>query len=177
MHAHEVKKNAIALANKLTFMGYTIATGATGNHLVLWDLKPEGLTGSKYEKLCDAVSITLNKNCVPGDRSAIAPGGVRIGTPALTTRCMVESDFEQVAQFLHEALQIAFKMQEQSGPKLKEFSALLENNAEIEDLRKRVHEFATQFPMPGFDTQTCSLRIKCSNMLSRSSFSWRMLPT
>merc|ERR1712157_554024 len=92
-----------------------------GNHLVLWDLKPQGITGSKFEKICDKVSITLNKNCVPGDRSAVTPGGVRIGTPALTTRMMGEEDFQQIAVFF------------------------------IEALKKKVHQFATGFPMPGFD--------------------------
>ena len=154
VYAQQVKKNAKALADKLSSMGYKIASGGTENHLVLWDLKPQGLTGSKYEKVCDAVSITLNKNCVPGDRSAISPGGVRIGTPALTTRTMVESDFEQIAVFLHEALEIAVKLQDKSGPKLKDFLPLLENNSEIEDLKKRVHEFASKFPMPGFDPKS-----------------------
>lgn len=151
IYAQQVKKNAAALANKLTSMGYTMATGGTENHLVLWDLKPQGLTGSKFEKICDAVCITLNKNCVPGDRSAVTPGGVRIGAPALTTRKMVESDFEQIALFLDEALKIACKIQQESGPKLKDFVAKLEKNAEIDALKKKVNEFVTKFPMPGFD--------------------------
>eukprot|EP00565_Helicotheca_tamesis_P007600 CAMPEP_0185731896 /NCGR_PEP_ID=MMETSP1171-20130828/14234_1 /TAXON_ID=374046 /ORGANISM="Helicotheca tamensis, Strain CCMP826" /LENGTH=468 /DNA_ID=CAMNT_0028401255 /DNA_START=8 /DNA_END=1414 /DNA_ORIENTATION=+ len=150
-YSDQVCKNAAALADKLTSMGYTMATGGTVNHLVLWDLKPQKITGSKFEKTCDAVSITLNKNCVPGDRSAITPGGVRIGAPALTTRKMVEADFEQIAMFLHEALQIALKIQEQSGPKLKDFVALLEKNEEIVALRGKVNQFASSFPMPGFD--------------------------
>lgn len=151
IYCQQVKKNAKALADKLTSYGYVMATGGTENHLVLWDLKPQGLTGSKFEKVCDAVSITLNKNCVPGDKSAVTPGGVRIGTPALTTRTFVESDFEQVATFLHEAIQITLKLQEKSGPKLKDFLPLLENNDEIKDLANRVHAFASKFPMPGFD--------------------------
>ena len=151
VYAQQVKKNASALADKLTSMGYKIASGGTDNHLVLWDLKPQGLTGSKFEKTCDAACITLNKNCVPGDRSAVTPGGVRIGAPALTTRMMVESDFEQIAQFLHEALQISLKIQEQSGPKLKDYIALLDDNEEVKSLRQRVNAFATTFPMPGFD--------------------------
>jgi len=154
IYAQQVRANAKALADKLTSFGYKMASGGTENHLVLWDLKPQGLTGSKFEKVCDAASITLNKNCVPGDVSAITPGGVRIGTPALTTRKMVESDFEQVAQFLHEALQIAVKLQEKSGPKLKDFMPLLDKNDEIDALRKKVHEFACKFPMPGFDPKT-----------------------
>jgi glycine hydroxymethyltransferase len=151
VYSQQVKKNASALAEKLSSMGYTIASGGTENHLVLWDLKPKGVTGSKYEKVCDAVNITLNKNCVPGDRSAITPGGVRIGAPALTTRMMVESDFEQIALFLHEALEICLVIQAATGPKLKDFIPALENNADLDALRARVNNFATTFPMPGFD--------------------------
>lgn len=154
LYAQQVKKNAKALADKLTSLGYSIASGGTENHLVLWDLKPQGLTGNKYEKVCDAASITLNKNCVPGDVSAITPGGVRIGAPALTTRKMVESDFEQIALFLHEALEIAVKLQEQSGPKLKDFVAALQTNEQVVALQKKVHQFACQFPMPGFDPKS-----------------------
>ena len=154
IYAQQVKKNAAALGAKLTSLGYSIATGGTENHLILWDLKPQGMTGSKFEKVCDKVSITLNKNCVPGDTSAITPGGVRIGTPALTTRTMVESDFEQIGEFLHEALQIALKLQDTSGAKMKDFLPLLENNAELQALSDKVHAFATKFPMPGFDPET-----------------------
>jgi glycine hydroxymethyltransferase len=154
LYAQQVKKNAKALSDKLTSLGYTIASGGTENHLVLWDLKPQGLTGSKFEKVCDKVSITLNKNCVPGDVSAITPGGVRIGAPALTTRRMMEADFEQIAMFLHEAMEISIKLQEQSGPKLKDFLPLLDSSDEIKALQKKVHAFASQFPMPGFDPKT-----------------------
>ena len=128
-----------------------MATGGTENHLVLWDLKPQGITGSKFEKACDAVCITLNKNCVPGDRSAVTPGGVRIGAPALTTRKMVEEDFEQIAQFLHEVLEVSLKIQETSGKKLKDFVVALEGNEELKAIREKVNKFATGFPMPGFD--------------------------
>merc|ERR1712176_148211 len=150
-YSKQVKKNAAALAARLASKGYTIASGGTENHLVLWDLKPQGITGSKYEKACDAVCITLNKNCVPGDRSAVSPGGVRIGAPALTTRKMCESDFEQIAEFLHEVLEASLKIQEKSGPKLKDFVALLDDDESIKSIRERVNKFATSFPMPGFD--------------------------
>ena len=93
----------------------------------------------------------MNKNCVSGDRSAVTPGGVRIGAPALTTRKFVEEDFEQIAVFLDAALKIALKIQEQSGPKLKDFVALLDGNDEIAALKAEVNKFATTFPMPGFD--------------------------
>jgi len=154
VYIQQVKKNAAALADKLTSLGYTIASGGTENHLVLWDLKPQKITGSKFEKTCDAVNITLNKNCVPGDRSAVTPGGVRMGAPALTTRKMTEEDFAQIAVFLHEALQISLKIQEESGPKLKDFVKLLEGNEAVKELRGRINKFATTFPMPGFDPTT-----------------------
>lgn len=151
LYAKQVKKNAMALAKKLTSMGYCIATGGTDNHLILWDLKPQNITGSKYEKVCDAVCITLNKNCVPGDKSAVTPGGVRIGTPALTTRKMMEKDFEQIALFLHNALTVALDIQKQSGPKLKDFVKCMIGNEQIKLLRQSVNTFVTQFPMPGFN--------------------------
>jgi len=151
VYSQQVKANANALAEKLQSKGYKMATGGTENHLVLWDLKPQGITGSKYEKACDAVCITLNKNCVPGDRSAVSPGGVRIGAPALTTRKMCEPDFEQIAEFLHEVLEASLKIQEKSGPKLKDFAALLDDDETIKSIRERVNKFATGFPMPGFD--------------------------
>jgi len=150
-YAKQVRKNASALAAKLISMGYCISTGGTDNHLVLWDLKPQNITGSKFEKVCDAVCITLNKNCVPGDKSAITPGGVRIGTPALTSRNMVEKDFEQISVFLHDALTIALDIQEQSGPKLKYFVKSMNGNEQINKLKRRVNEFTIQFPMPGFN--------------------------
>jgi len=154
VYTQQVKLNAAALGAKLVSMGYSLATGGTDNHLVLWDLKPQKITGSKFEKVCDAVCITLNKNCVPGDRSAMTPGGVRIGAPALTTRKMVETDFEQIAVFLDQGLKVALKIQEKSGPKLKDFVALLDENEELIALKAEVNKFATSFPMPGFDPTT-----------------------
>merc|ERR1712157_516736 len=151
LYSHQVKMGAQACANKLISLGYSMATGGTDNHLVLWDLKPQKITGSKFEKVCDAANITLNKNCVPGDKSAVTPGGVRIGTPALTTRKMMEKDFEQIALFLHNALTVALDIQKQSGPKLKDFVKCMIGNEQIKLLRQSVNTFVTQFPMPGFN--------------------------
>merc|ERR1719343_43234 len=159
IYSKQVVNNAKALADKLTSYGYSMATGGTDNHLILWDLKPQRITGSKYEKICDAVNITLNKNCVPGDRSAVTPGGVRIGAPALTTRKMVEKDFEQIAVFLHETLQIALKVQQKSGPKLVDYVKCLAGNEEIAALKKRVNQFAAGFPMPGFDPKEMKYKL------------------
>ena len=150
----QIKKNAKALAQALMDMGYTICTNGTDNHLLLWDVRPLGLTGSKIEKVCDLINISLNKNTVHGDKSAQSPGGVRIGTPALTTRGLKEADFKKVAAFLDRAVKISLDVQKSSGKKLKDFVAALPNNKDIPVLAHEVAEFATSFPMPGFDTET-----------------------
>eukprot|EP00286_Rhodomonas_abbreviata_P029340 CAMPEP_0181301018 /NCGR_PEP_ID=MMETSP1101-20121128/7200_1 /TAXON_ID=46948 /ORGANISM="Rhodomonas abbreviata, Strain Caron Lab Isolate" /LENGTH=470 /DNA_ID=CAMNT_0023406295 /DNA_START=30 /DNA_END=1442 /DNA_ORIENTATION=+ len=151
-YSTQVVKNAQALADQLiTKYGYTLATGGTVNHLVLWDLKPQSLTGSKMQTICDFVSITLNKNAVLGDKSALTPGGVRIGSPALTTRGMKEAEFRQVGDLLHEAVTIALAIQATSGKLLKDFEAALATNADAKALKHKVQAFVTQFPMPGFD--------------------------
>ena len=81
----------------------------------------------------------------------ITPGGVRLGTPAMTTRGLTESDFDTVAAFLSEAVDLALKVQESSGKNLKDFLAALDGDfsADVNDLRERVEAFGSTFPMPG----------------------------
>jgi glycine hydroxymethyltransferase len=154
-YSAQVRANAQALADQLSKVhGYTIATGGTENHLILWDLKPQALTGSKMQTICDHCAITLNKNAVLGDKSALTPGGVRIGTPALTTRGLKEEHFRQVADFLHEAVQIALNIQATSGKTLKEFESAVLASAEVSALKSKIQKFITQFPMPGFDVDS-----------------------
>lgn len=147
----DVRANAQAMAAQLVKHGYLLATGGTDNHLVLWDLKPAGVSGAKMQTICDQLSITLNKNSVLGDKSALSPGGVRIGSSALTTRGFNEDHFRKVADFLHTAVQISQRIQKESGPKLKAFEDAVKADAEVKALRLEVKTFVTQFPMPGFD--------------------------
>ena len=86
----QVKTNAVVLAEDLMKRGYKLITDGTENHIVLMSCIDKGLTGSKMENACDEVHITLNKNTIIGDKSAVTPGGVRIGTPAVTTRGYME---------------------------------------------------------------------------------------
>ncbi len=154
-YAQQVKLNAVALSDRLVSHGYKLVTGGTDNHLVLWDLRPLGLTGSKMEKICDMVSVTLNKNAVHGDVSALSPGGVRIGTPALTSRDFKEQDFVLVADLLHETCQLALNIQSKCSTKmLKEFVAACENDERVKELKTRVEGFARGFKMPGFDVES-----------------------
>merc|ERR1740138_1080097 len=92
-YAKDVVANAQALADALKEKGHKLASDGTDNHLVLWDLRPHGLSGGKVEKICEGASISLNRNAVHGDTSALSPGGVRIGSPAMTTRGCTTEDF------------------------------------------------------------------------------------
>jgi len=148
-YAAQVKKNAAKLADELVKKGHELVTGGTDTHLVLWDLRKHGLTGSKVEKLLELCNISVNKNAVYGDVSALAPGGIRVGTPALTSRGFKEEDFVQVADFLDRGVRLAIKIQEKTGKQLKDFLAALENNEEIKSLRAEIEKFAKCFPMPG----------------------------
>ena len=149
-YALQVQKNCQAMAGALMKQGYKMITDGTDNHLILWDLRPTGVSGSKMEKVCDLCHITLNKNAVVGDLSAMNPGGVRIGTPAMTSRGLKEDDFVAIAGFLHEALQLCLEVQEGSGKLLKDFIKVLEGHAKIADIRARVEAWASKFAMPGF---------------------------
>ncbi|KAL2629748.1 hypothetical protein R1flu_014434 [Riccia fluitans] len=150
-YMRQVKKNAQALAAALIRRGCVLVTGGTDNHLILWDVRNRGLTGNRLEKVCEMCHMTLNKNAVFGDSSALAPGGVRIGTPAMTSRGCVEADFEVIANFLMKAVQIAENVQSEHGKLQKDFTKGLQNNKDIVELRNSVEKFAAQFEMPGFD--------------------------
>ena len=120
-YAHAIVDNAQALAKTLQERyGHVLATGGTDNHLLLWDVRPLGLTGSKVEYVLELADMTTNKNALPGDTSALHPGGIRLGTPALTTRGMTVLDMEHVAEFLHRGCQIAKQVQEQQQQKQEE---------------------------------------------------------
>ena len=97
----QVVKNAKALAAALQRQGFKILTGGTDNHLMLVDLRGMDISGKELQNRCDEVYITLNKNAVPGDpRSPFVTSGVRIGTPAVTTRGLKEADMEKEAELV-----------------------------------------------------------------------------
>lgn len=105
-YAHQIVSNAKALATQLTRLGYTLSSGGTDNHLMLVDLRPQGLTGAEASKLLDKAAITVNKNAIPFDTEPIfKTGGIRIGTPAMTTRGMKEDEMMDIADLIHAALQ------------------------------------------------------------------------
>jgi len=148
-YAFQVKQNAAALASQLMKKGYILVTSGTDNHLVLWDLRPLDLTGSKMEKICEYANISINKNAIYGDVSALAPGGVRIGTPALTSRGFKEKDFVKIVEFFDRAVKIAQAIQAKVGRQLKDFEPAVKISEEVKALREDVDKFSQDFPMPG----------------------------
>ncbi len=129
-YCQQVVKNAQALANSLSEHGYDLVTGGTDNHLVLVDLTKKGITGKLAEAQLDKAAITVNKNTVPNEtQSPFVTSGIRIGSPALTTRGMKEEHMTLVAEWMHQVL---------SDP---------ENDSVLSDVRSKVKELCEQFPI------------------------------
>jgi glycine hydroxymethyltransferase len=151
-YQEQVMKNAKALGESLQGKAFDIVSGGTDNHLLLIDLRSKGVNGSKSETVCEASSIVLNKNTIPGDKSAMNPNGLRVGTPAMTSRGLMEADFVKVGEFIAEAVDIAAEVQKESGPKLVEFKKVLRESppGRLLELKSDVEAFSSGFPTVGF---------------------------
>ena len=102
VYQKQVKKNAAALAEALLNRGFNLVSGGTDNHLVLVDLRNFKITGKEMERRLDEVQITVNKNTVPGEpESPFVTSGIRLGTPAITTRGFTEGDMDKIAELLY----------------------------------------------------------------------------
>jgi len=131
-YCEQIIKNCKALADALLKRGYRLVTGGTDNHLILVDTySTKGLTGKEVEKLLDKVGITLNKNTIPGDPlPPMVTSGVRIGTPAITTRGFVEADMDLIAQYIDEAI------------------ANKDNEEELDKIHQKVIALTSKYPLP-----------------------------
>ena len=128
-----VLANARALASALQARGYRLVSGGTDNHLMLVDVKAKGITGKDAEKVLDDIGITVNKNTIPFDQeSPFVTSGIRLGTPAVTTRGYTENDMETIAELIDEALTAAVR------------GTLDEVRA---SLRARVQELSSAYPL------------------------------
>jgi glycine hydroxymethyltransferase len=127
----QVIANARVLAEELQRAGFPIVSGGTDNHLMLVDVTAKGVTGKQAEHALDAAGITVNKNMIPFDpRKPLDPSGIRIGTPALTTRGMKDGEMRQIAKWIGEVL------------------ASPEDKVTAERVRGGVRELCRQFPAP-----------------------------
>jgi glycine hydroxymethyltransferase len=134
-YARQVVANAAALADALQARGYSLVSGGTDNHLILMDLTPQGIGGKPAAKALDLAGIEVNYNTVPFDpRKPFDPSGIRIGTPAITTRGLVEPHMAQIAAWMDDAIVAAAKDDDQT----------------IERVAGEVRDLLAGFPMPGW---------------------------
>ena len=130
----------------------SVVTGGTDTHLFVVDLKPKGIDGARAEFMLELCNITVNKNMVPGDKSALSPGGLRLGLPSLTTRNMDRNDMKQVADFIVRALEIAVESKKRCTERLKGWKEFVLRDEMKEfwvPLREEVRIFSIRYPMPG----------------------------
>ncbi|MFH1404612.1 MAG: serine hydroxymethyltransferase [Patescibacteria group bacterium] len=129
-YGHQIVKNAKTLASELIERGFNLITGGTDNHLILIDMNNKNLSGKEAEKALDRAGITVNKNTIPFDpRKPFDPSGIRMGTPALTTRGMKEEEMKLVAELIDGTI------------------TNWQDDAELEKIRGRVKQLTDQFPI------------------------------
>ena len=144
----QVLLNSRKLAEHLIKFGFNVLTGGTDNHIILINLKNKGISGNKVEKLCELINISVNKNSVKDDKSALSPNGIRIGTPSITTRGMKEKDMIVIAGFIDTIVNLGIKIQKISGTKINDFNNILkkeENMKIINEIKNEVKIFVNQF--------------------------------
>jgi glycine hydroxymethyltransferase len=131
-YAAQIVKNAAVLADELQKRDFQLITGGTSNHLILADVYQSfGLDGDVVEKVLDKIGLTLNKNAVANDPlPPFRPSGIRLGTPAITTRGLIEDDMAQIADWMRQAIDHR------------------EDQDRLDELRSAVHEFALKYPLP-----------------------------
>jgi glycine hydroxymethyltransferase len=130
-YAEQIVSNALALAEELKRHGYRLVSGGTDNHLLLVDVASRGVTGKVAEQVLDTAGITVNKNMIPFDtRPPLDPSGIRVGTPALTTRGMRQAEMRDIAKWMNEVL------------------AAADDKPVQERVRGQVRELCRQFPAP-----------------------------
>jgi glycine hydroxymethyltransferase len=137
-YAAQVVTNAKALAAALTDRGYDLVSGGTDNHLLLVDLTSKGIAGKPAAKALDRAGIELNFNSVPFDqRKPFDPSGIRLGTPALTTRGLTEEHMPQLATWMDEAITAATK----------------DDDATLDRIASDIRDLLSAFPIPGWSDQ------------------------
>ncbi|KAI7821480.1 serine hydroxymethyltransferase [Kickxella alabastrina] len=159
-YQQRVLDNAQAFARTFLDLKYNLVTGGTDTHLLLVNLiASRNIDGARVERVLEMAKIAANKNTVPGDRSAMVPGGLRLGTPAMTTRGLREADFAVVAGFVDRAVSIAQEVAKTvQSKKFVDFKVALGDDVAaipaLEALRSEVVDFSKSFPAVGFSVDS-----------------------
>jgi glycine hydroxymethyltransferase len=150
----KVVENAAYFADALKSKGFNLVSGGTDTHLILLDLRSKGIDGSRLEAVLERINIAANKNTIPGDKSALFPSGLRVGTPAMTTRGFETKEFDQVVEYIDKAVKIALDLKAQAKGDdarslLNNFKQLADESPDVKALGEEVATWASQYPVPG----------------------------
>lgn len=155
-YQQQVVDNARVFGEELMKRGFKLVSGGTDNHLILIDLSNHGIDGARLETILEKINIAANKNTIPGDKSALFPSGLRVGTPAMTTRGFKTEEFAKVAEFIDTAVKMAIGLKSQESPdcpdvrsKLANFKQLCEESEQVQKLADEVASWVGQYPVPG----------------------------
>jgi glycine hydroxymethyltransferase len=148
-YSKQVIINAKFLSKCLMEYGFDILTDGTDNHIVMINLKNKGITGSKFEKIAEMCNVSVNKNAIVTDKSALSPSGIRLGTSAMTTRGFKECDFDFTANCINEITELIIKIQkEQHVVKLTEFISKVQYyEKDIIQLKNKIKNYCKKFPL------------------------------
>lgn len=120
--------NSRAACQYLLDKGFSIVSGGTDNHLFVVDMRNKGTDGTRIEALTTEIALSLNKNTVPGDNKPLTPSGIRLGSPAMTTRGCKEADFIDIMKFLERSTEIVNRIDKKAkGIKIKDFKETLQS--------------------------------------------------
>ena len=152
-YQQQVVDNAKALEVTLKKLGHKLVSDGTDSHMVLLDLRQFSLDGARVEAVLEQINIACNKNSIPGDKSALTPCGIRIGTPAMTSRGFGTADFERVANYIDQAVKICKEVQAglpKEANKLKDFKAKVAAGdvEKINALKAEIAAWSSGFPLP-----------------------------
>ncbi len=149
IYIQDVKKNTTKLGEELIKLGYTLSTNGSDNHLLLVNLRNKNITGSKVEYILEKVGISVNKNTIIGDKSALSPSGIRIGLCAMTTRGMCTYDCERLALLIDRTINVGIEMGN-DNKKLVDFKKNIDEiinieNSDLQKIQQDVISFAKMF--------------------------------
>jgi glycine hydroxymethyltransferase len=149
-YSRQVIKNSQYLANELMNYGFEIITNGTDNHLLLINLQNKKINGKEFETIAELCNISLNKNTIPKDKSAFKPSGIRIGTPAMTTRGFTESNFKFVADMLNEVGNITLLIKNSAvNNTFKDFTNNIVNfEIQINLIKTKIINYCSKFDFP-----------------------------
>lgn len=144
----QVAANAKVLCSEMSKRGYPIVGNGTSNHMAIVNVKEKGIDGARVDFFCSKVNISINKNVIPGGQNAVVPGGIRLGSPAMTTRGCSQNDFVEIANFLDRAIKLSqtYKQDKQNLAGYKQaVEEALRSDAKIQAFKNEVVAFSSQF--------------------------------